>query len=97
MVELEQGSTLQKLTNDSLLDLTRTKLNGISDYRLVADAEQLQALNKQIELALQAVAKRKAFDAVSQTVTITATRNETTDGERTRNSVPPAMMKSARK
>ena len=79
-VELEQGSTLQKLTNDSLLDLTRTKLNGISDYRLVADAEQLQALNRQIELALQAVAKRKAFDAVSQTVTITATRNETTDG-----------------
>ena len=80
-VELEQGSTLQKLTNDSLLDLTRTKLNGISDYRLVADAEQLQALNKQIELALQAVAKRKAFDAVSQTVTITATRNaETVDG-----------------
>ena len=80
-VELEQGSTLQKLTNDSLLDLTRTKLNGISDYRLVADAEQLQALNKQIELALQAVAKRKAFDAVSQTVTITATRDaETVDG-----------------
>lgn len=80
-VELEQGSTLQKLTNDSLLDLTRTKLNGISDYRLVVDAEQLQALNKQIELALQAVAKRKAFDAVSQTVTITATRNaETADG-----------------
>lgn len=80
-VELEQGSTLQKLTNDSLLDLTRTKLNGISDYRLVADAEQLQALNKQIELALQAVAKRKAFDTVSQTVTITATRNaETVDG-----------------
>lgn len=80
-VELEQGSTLQKLTNDSLLDLTRTKLNGISDYRLVADAEQLQALNKQIELALQAVAKRKAFDTVSQTVTITATRNaETADG-----------------
>lgn len=80
-VELEQGSTLQKLTNDSLLDLTRTKLNGISDYRLVADAEQLQALNKQIELALQAVAKQKAFDAVSQTVTITATRDaETVDG-----------------
>lgn len=80
-VELEQGSTLQKLTNDSLLDLTRTKLNGISDYRLVADAGQLQALNKQIELALQAVAKRKAFDAVSQTVTITATRDaETVDG-----------------
>lgn len=80
-VELEQGSTLQKLTNDSLLDLTRTKLNGISDYRLVADTEQLQALNKQIELALQAVAKRKAFDAVSQTVTITAIRNaETVDG-----------------
>ena len=80
-VELEQGSTLPRLTNDSLLDLTRTKLNGISDYRLVADAEQLQALNKQIELALQAVAKRKAFDAVSQTVTITATRNaETADG-----------------
>lgn len=80
-VELEQGSTLQRLTNDSLLDFTRTKLNGISDYRLVADAEQLQALNKQIELALQAVAKRKAFDAVSQTVTITATRNtETADG-----------------
>lgn len=79
MVALEQGSTY--LTNDSLLDLTRTKLNGISDYRLVADAEQLQALNKQIELALQAVAKRKAFDAVSQTVTITATRNtETADG-----------------
>ena len=80
-VALEQGSTLQKLTNDSLLDLTRTKLNGISDYRLVADADQLQALNKQIELALQAVAKRKAFDAVSQTVTITVTRNaETVDG-----------------
>ena len=79
-VALEQGSTLQNLTNDSLLDLTRTKLNGISDYRLVADAEQLQALNKQIELALQAVAKRKAFDAVSQSITITATRNETTDG-----------------
>ena len=72
---------MQNLTSDSLLDLTRTKLNGISDYRLVADAEQLQALNKQIELALQAVAKQKAFDAVSQTVTITATRNaETTDG-----------------
>lgn len=80
-VALKQGSTLQKLTNDSLLDLTRTKLNGISDYRLVVDAEQLQALNRQIELALQAVAKRKAFDAVSQTVTITATRNaETADG-----------------
>ena len=80
-VALEQGSTLQNLTNDSLLDLTRTKLNGISDYRLVADAEQLQALNKQIELALQAVAKRKAFDAVNQTVTITATRNtEIADG-----------------
>jgi len=79
-VALEQGSTLQKLTNDSLLDLTRTKLNGISDYRLVADAEQLQALNKQIELALQAVSKRKAFDAVSQTVTITATRDAETVG-----------------
>lgn len=80
-VALEQGSTLQQLTNDSLLDLTRTKLNDISDYRLVADAEQLQALNKQIELALQAVAKRKAFDAVSQTVTITAIRKaETVDG-----------------
>lgn len=80
-VALKQGSTLQKLTNDSLLDLTRTKLNGISDYRLVVDAEQLQALNRQIELALQAVAKRKAFDAVSQTVTITATRNaKTADG-----------------
>ena len=80
-VALKQGSTLQKLTNDSLLDLTRTKLNGISDYRLVVDAEQLQALNRQIELALQAGAKRKAFDAVSQTVTITATRNaETADG-----------------
>lgn len=43
------------------------------------DSDQLQALNDQIERAMQAVGKKKAFEAVSQNVTITAVRNTSDD------------------
>lgn len=74
-VELDPASGLQRLSDDDLLTLTRTQLNGIADYRLVADSDQLQALNDQIDRAMRAVGKRKAFEAVSQNITITAVRN----------------------
>ena len=74
-VELDPASGLQRLSDDDLLTLTGTQLNGIADYRLVADSDQLQALNDQIDRAIQAVGKRKAFEAVSQNITITAVRN----------------------
>lgn len=75
LVELDPTSGLQRLSDDDLLKLTETQLNGIADYRLVADGDQLQALNDQIDSAIQAVGKRKAFEAVSQNITITAVRN----------------------
>lgn len=74
-VELDPASGLQQLSADDLLTLTGTQLNGIADYRLVVDSGQLQALNDQIDRAMQAVGKRKAFEAVSQNITITAVRN----------------------
>lgn len=74
-VELDPVDGLQRLSADDLLKLTETQLNGIADYRLVADSDQLQALNDQIDRAMQAVGKRKAFEAVSQNITITAVRN----------------------
>ena len=74
-VELDPASELQQLSADDLLKLTETQLNGIADYRLVVDSDQLQALNDQIDRAMQAVGKRKAFEAVSQNITITAVRN----------------------
>lgn len=74
-VELDPASGLQQLSADDLLTLTGTQLNGIADYRLVVDSDQLQALNDQIDSAMQAVEKRKAFEAVSQNITITAVRN----------------------
>lgn len=74
-VELDPASGLQQLSADDLLTLTGTQLNGIADYRLVVDSDQLQALNDQIDRAMQAVGKRKAFEAVSQNITITAVRN----------------------
>lgn len=74
-VELDPASGLQQLSADDLLILTGTQLNGIADYRLVVDSDQLQALNDQIDRAMQAVGKRKAFEAVSQNITITAVRN----------------------
>lgn len=74
-VELDPANGLQQLSADDLLTLTGTQLNGIADYRLVADSDQLQALNNQIDRAMQAVGKRKAFEAVSQNITITAVRN----------------------
>ena len=74
-VELNPASGLQQLSADDLLALTGTQLNGIADYRLVVDSDQLQALNDQIDRAMQAVGKRKAFEAVSQNITITAVRN----------------------
>lgn len=74
-VELDPASGLQRLSDDDLLTLTGTQLNGIADYRLVVDSDQLQALNDQIDRAMQAVGKRKAFEAVSQNITITAVRN----------------------
>lgn len=74
-VELDPASGLQQLSADDLLTLTETQLNGIADYRLVVDSDQLQALNDQIDRAMQAVEKRKAFEAVSQNITITAVRN----------------------
>lgn len=78
-VELDPTSGLQRLSDDDLLKLTETQLNGIADYRLVVDSDQLQALNDQIDRAMQAVGKRKAFEAVSQNITITAVRNGADD------------------
>ena len=78
-VELDPASGLQQLSADDLLTLTGTQLNGIADYRLVADSDQLQALNDQIDRAMQAMEKRKAFEAVSQNITITAVRNTSDD------------------
>lgn len=78
-VELDPANGLQQLSADDLLTLTGTQLNGIADYRLVADGDQLQALNDQIDRAMQAVEKRKAFEAVSQNITITAVRNGADD------------------
>ena len=75
LVELDPASGLQQLNADDLLTLTGTQLNGIADYRLVVDSDQLQALNDQIDRAMQAVGKRKAFEAVSQNITISAVRN----------------------
>ena len=75
LVELDSTSGLQRLSDDDLLKLTETQLNGIADYRLVVDSDQLQALNDQIDRAMQAVGKKKAFEAVSQNITITAVRN----------------------
>lgn len=79
LVELNPASGLQRLSADDLLKLTETQLNGIADYRLVVDSDQLQALNDQIDRAMQAVEKRKAFEAVSQNITITAVRNGADD------------------
>lgn len=79
LVELNPASGLQRLSADDLLKLTETQLNGIADYRLVADSDQLQALNDQIDRAMQAVGKSKAFEAVSQNITITAVRNTSDD------------------
>lgn len=79
LVELNPASGLQRLSADDLLTLTGTQLNGIADYRLVADSDQLQALNDQIDRAMQAVGKRKAFEAVSQNITITTVRNGADD------------------
>ena len=78
-VELDPANGLQQLSADDLLKLTETQLNGIADYRLVADSDQLQALNDQIDRAMQAVGKSKAFEAVSQNITITAVRNTSDD------------------
>lgn len=78
-VELDPASGLHQLSADDLLELTETQLNGIADYRLVVDSDQLQALNDQIDRAMQAVGKRKAFEAVSQNITITAMRNGADD------------------
>lgn len=79
LVELDPANGLQRLSADDLLELTETQLNGIADYRLVVDSDQLQALNDQIDRAIQAVGKRKAFEAVSQNITITAVRNGADD------------------
>lgn len=78
-VELDPASGLQRLSDDDLLTLTGTQLNGIADYCLVVDSDQLQALNDQIDRAMQAVGKKKAFEAVSQSITITAVRNTSGD------------------
>ena len=78
-VELDPANGLQQLSADDLLTLTGTQLNGIADYRLVMDSDQLQALKDQIERAMQAVGKKKAFEAVSQNITITAVRNTSDD------------------
>lgn len=79
LVELDPTSGLQRLNDDDLLKLTETQLNGIADYRLVVDSGQLRALNDQIDRAMQAVGKRKAFEAVSQNIAITAVRNGADD------------------
>lgn len=78
-VKLDPVDGLQRLSADDLLKLTETQLNGIADYLLVVDSDQLQALNDQIDSAIQAVGKRKAFEAVSQNITITAVRNGADD------------------
>lgn len=78
-VELDPVDGLQRLSADDLLKLTETQLNGIADYLLVVDSDQLQALNDQIDSAMQAVGKRKAFEAVNQNITITAVRNGADD------------------
>ncbi len=78
-VELDPVDGLQRLSADDLLKLTETQLNGIADYLLVVDSDQLQALNDRIDSAIQAVGKRKAFEAVSQNITITAVRNGADD------------------
>lgn len=78
-VELDPASGLQQLSADDLLTLTGTQLNGIADYRLVVDSDQLQTLNDRIDSAIQAVGKREAFEAVSQNITITAVRNGADD------------------
>lgn len=78
-VELDPVDGLQRLSADDLLTLTGTQLNSIADYCLVADSDQLQALNDQIDRAMQAVGKRKAFETVSQNITITAVRNGADD------------------
>lgn len=78
-VELDPVDGLQRLSADDLLKLTETQLNGIADYLLVVDSDQLQALNDQIDSAIQAVGKKKAFEAVSQNITITAVRNGADD------------------
>lgn len=78
-VELDPVDGLQRLSADDLLKLTETQLNGIADYLLVVDSDQLQALNDQIDRTMQAVGKRKAFEAVSQNITITAVRNGADD------------------
>lgn len=78
-VELDPASGLQQLSADDLLTLTGTQLNGIADYRLVVDSDQLQTLNDRIDSAMQAVGKRKAFEAVSQNIAITAVRNGADD------------------
>lgn len=74
-VELDPVDGLQRLSADDLLKLTETQLNGIADYLLVVDSDQLQTLNDRIDSAIQAVGKREAFEAVSQNITITAVRN----------------------
>lgn len=78
-VELDPADGLQQLSADDLLTLTGTQLNSIADYCLVADSDQLQALNDQIDRAMQAMEKRKAFETVSQNITITAVRNTSDD------------------
>ena len=91
LVELDPTSGLQRLSDDDLLKLTETQLNGIADYRLVVDSDQLQALNDQIDRTMQAVGKRKAFEAVSQNITITAVRNgadDVTDANSSRGAGP---------
>lgn len=79
LVELNPASGLQQLSADDLLELTETQLNGIADYRLVVDSDQLQALNDQIDRTMQSMEKRKAFETVSQNITITAVRNGADD------------------
>lgn len=79
LVELNPASGLQRLSADDLLKLTETQLNGIADYLLVVDSDQLQALNDQIDRTMQSMEKRKAFETVSQNITITAVRNGADD------------------
>lgn len=78
-VELDPVDGLQRLSDDDLLKLTETQLNGIADYLLVVDSDQLQALNDQIDRTMQSMEKRKAFETVSQNITITAVRNGADD------------------
>lgn len=78
-VELDPVDGLQRLSADDLLKLTETQLNGIADYLLVVDSDQLQALNDQIDRTMQSMEKRKAFETVSQNITITAVRNTSDD------------------